>query len=486
MEHSVYMDPEVVAAAKEAGIDFPDPNDPSFENRIIELTEQESPWARKLQGGVIYKRMGDPRELRRTEAAKKERQRTWRNRIIMKEDPEKEDHYIHRGKIFWIGVALLLPVIAALFLFPFLSLGSEPEVETASSVVSPVDIDAATPDKEPDIMTQVREFGVSLDETLSKDSDLVGVNLAGEIQDTDTSAAETPTDEEPGMAVSDTEGELEPMPATSAIIAKREGEATSGIIAQRLSSPTPNINASLSTPRESKPTVYAQAILTSSVVSSNERELAGGVLTPSESESVEAAEGEVLSATPQQPSTEIEPTPQPIAPATDSQLPFGSGDELDGALEVGVLTAEDSTVPTLVRTDVGVWQGNATLNAVGRIEIELSEVTIDGVTHPVEAKVFDEDGFLGVEAIVREETPALAADLITAGLRGVSDYVTDLADSATITSNNDQVVVENQVVPLEWALAGSLSELFSPGETKRAVVRVAEIGKGERVNVRVF
>ena len=133
-----------------------------------------------------------------------------------------------------------------------------------------------------------------------------------------------------------------------------------------------------------------------------------------------------------------------------------------------------------------MWQGSASLNSVGRVEITLSQVTAEGQQLSVNALVVGEDGYPGVDATIREATPALAADLVAAGLRGVSDYVGELADAGTVVDDGERVVVNNQAVPLEWALAGSLAELFSPPTAQRAVVRVAEVPAGTQVSVRVF
>ena len=489
MKQTVYIDPEIAELAEAEGITYPDPNSDEFEDRIIELINEESPWARQLQDAVIIRGVGDPRELKRSETIKQTRLRKWSNRLFKKQDPDTGEHFWHRDKLFFLGVAAVAPFIVGFLGLTALSTRSPQPTEAASPApslsASAQEIDAdVNKSADPDIMEQVRGFGVTLDETLSKDSDLVGVSLTGELETEEpTEAAISGLEPAPAEDLTYSGSGYEAVPAASAVISQRERKATPGVVLQRLKTPTENLDdrKPLSSAivavsrREPTSTAYNKAAVGSGLVSSSKREVAETSL-----------ESEVLNQTVEQPTRELpEQTPEVATPAL-AQSPVRSGDELDGALEVGVLTAEGSTVPTLVRTDEGMWQGSATLNAVGRIEVSLSEVTVDGVTYPVDAKVFGEDGFLGVDATIREETPALAADLITAGLRGVSDYVTDLADSATVISNNDQVIVNDQAVPLEWALAGSLADLFSPAESKRAVVRVAEITRGKKVSVRVF
>lgn len=516
-----YIDPEVARAASEAGIDYPDPNSEEFEQRIIELTEEGSPWADRLINGVIYKGMGDARENIRVQNARHNRWQAIKHRLGSKVDPDTGEHTPHKGKRFAIIMALALPLIAALIVLPRLLGDSEPAVQAQEVTVDSTDA-LGTPDTSTSvvpesastpagsgILDQVRDFGVALDQRLSRDSDLVGVTADGEVVSEEATADAQPggaAAEEPGDAYAGDEEYVETLPVLTGVVGQRPSAATPAVVSQRVAplpqttAQRPALKSSVVSVSASRPMPAATganstngaspaAGLSSGVVSTRQ----DAVGAPTVQTEPEPAPSEPQNATAQQEPVPSEPSTQEAetaAPSSDStprvELPFRSGDELDGVLELGIIATEGSVVPVVVRTSEGLWQGDASLNAVGRVEIAFSAAIVEGESRPVSAQAVGPDSYLGVEADIRQETPALAADLVTAGLRGVTDYVSELADARSVVDTGDQVIVNDQVVPLEWALAGSLAELFTPPGTESATVRVAEVAKGTSLLVRVF
>jgi hypothetical protein len=166
---------------------------------------------------------------------------------------------------------------------------------------------------------------------------------------------------------------------------------------------------------------------------------------------------------------------------------YGVGDMLNGSLVFGVLTTGEDELPVLVMDENNVmWRGTAKLNALARVEVSLTHYIQNGAETPKTATVLDTDSYPGIKATMREAAPTLAADMIQASLKGVTDYVRDLASNRTTTLLQDQVIVQDQVVPLEWAIAGSLTELFAPPKPAQALVRIGEVPVGTQVKIMVL
>lgn len=166
---------------------------------------------------------------------------------------------------------------------------------------------------------------------------------------------------------------------------------------------------------------------------------------------------------------------------------YSVGDMLGGSLVFGVLTTGEDELPVLVMDENNVmWRGTAKLNALSRVEVNLTHYIQNGTETQVSATVLDVDSYPGIKATMREAAPTLAADMIQASLKGVTDYVRDLSANRTTTFLQDQVVVQDTVVPLEWAIAGSLTDLFTPKQPAQALVRVGEVPVGTQVKIMIL
>jgi hypothetical protein len=180
------------------------------------------------------------------------------------------------------------------------------------------------------------------------------------------------------------------------------------------------------------------------------------------------------------------PTPVP-ATAGPPAAPYPLGTRLKGRLGVGVLIAEGTPGAVAVDAEDGsTWVGEVTLDETRRLKGRLNRVIKDGREYATSATLLDAEGTLGVAANVREEAPSIAADLIRGSLRGVSDYVSAAAQAKSVTVlPGGGVAQSSQTPPLELFMAGSLANLFSLQQDKKAVVRVAQAEKGTEVVILV-
>jgi hypothetical protein len=183
--------------------------------------------------------------------------------------------------------------------------------------------------------------------------------------------------------------------------------------------------------------------------------------------------------------------PAPTAAATSTAAPpaapYPLGTRLKGRLGVGVLIAEGSPGAVAVDAEDGsTWVGEVTLDETRRLKGRLNRVIKDGREYATSATLLDAEGTLGVAANVREEAPSIAADLIRGSLRGVSDYVSAASQAKSVTVlPGGGVAQSSQTPPLELFMAGSLANLFSLQQDKKAVVRVAQVEKGTEVLILV-
>lgn len=492
-----YLEPEVKRQAEEAlDTKIPNPDDEAFETLVIDLINDEDPgraaWAGKLQGAVIYP--GDATDLLRRQNARDSWWRTLTNGLYRRYDEDTGEWEFSKqkasfgamtfGGLFAIGFALLT-LVGVNSAEDGVVESNEPVqigAVAASARVTPVAPERAEPAPGEAIMRDVRSFSSDLDA-------LLGGETGGSTQATaDSTEQAAPAPAPESAAAPAPSGEASP--ATSSLVAARGRPALTSSVVSRAA------------PRAGLTSSKARGLSSSIVARRSRSESAGSVSRPAQAPRTSVLSNRTQSTTVDGPSQSFVQAPpsatggasaeQPSAPSyegpellADQPATLTPGQLLDGVLEDGILTTPGSTLPVLVRTDEGVWRGTSSLNDVGRVEINLSEIAHGGDVTPMNAIVIGEDGYPGVAAELREETPAIAADLIGAGLRGVNRYVSELAESRTTTLDSDQVIVNEQPVPLEWAIGGSVAELFSPDPSERSLVRVAQLPAGTRVKVRV-
>ncbi|HEX7021326.1 MAG TPA: hypothetical protein VF171_00615, partial [Trueperaceae bacterium] len=109
-----------------------------------------------------------------------------------------------------------------------------------------------------------------------------------------------------------------------------------------------------------------------------------------------------------------------------------------------------------------------------------------GGTMPVEAVALSADGTPGLSATLRDMAPAAAQDLLRAAAGGVSRYVQNLADRQRVTIVGDRSVIEQtELPPLGAFVLGNIASLFDLPADQTAVVRVAQIPPGTRLQLLV-
>lgn len=161
------------------------------------------------------------------------------------------------------------------------------------------------------------------------------------------------------------------------------------------------------------------------------------------------------------------------------------GQTIKGELIFGIMMTAGSNVPVLIIDENNaIWSGNASFNDISRVAIELDQYILNGQSYPIIATILGDDNYPGVPASLQQETPNMAAQMVQATLRGVSDYVDDLAKATSVSiSKTGQVAVEDKTLPLEFAIAGSLTDLFAPPETTRSIIEVVKVEIGKKVNI---
>ena len=357
-----YMDPNVAREAREAGLEVPDPNNADFEQKIIELSEAGSPWAGRFQSGVIYSGLGDPREAFRKETLKQARKRDLHNRLFRRKDPDTGEHVNDKNKLWFLGAAAALAVVLLFLGMTFVSTLDRATAQQNSpleSVAAPVDTDSVPLSSVPaesaaatdsGLLGQVKAFGTQLDEKLTGESDLVGVNLEGDLVDTTSSgaaAAGAAAGVETTSGAAETAAESEP--AVSALVVAQPRAASSSVLA-RVVPATPltldarkgNSSAIIVTrQKDLVPSSPRSVSLSSSVLNSREAARTGAVVASAH----EATRGDAVEASEPQ-VAEAAPAPEPqllssyqgpdlYAQAETASGSFTSGDVLDGVLEVG-------------------------------------------------------------------------------------------------------------------------------------------------------
>ena len=193
------------------------------------------------------------------------------------------------------------------------------------------------------------------------------------------------------------------------------------------------------------------------------------------------------------------PAPPPEAtqeqgetPPSEGEPPYASGTSLSGTLQFGIVVTtggEDEGAGEVIAQgeDGSVWIGTPTLETSGRMAIAFSTVITDAGSREVQAIALGADNYAGIEASVRETTPALAADLARGVARGVSEYVEELADASTVDFRGSTPIISSDGVPLGESITGSVSRLLSPKEVdQQAIVRVSTVDPGAQLTIVVI
>ena len=125
--------------------------------------------------------------------------------------------------------------------------------------------------------------------------------------------------------------------------------------------------------------------------------------------------------------------------------------------------------------------GRAELVGGNRVIMNFDQVVSDEGVFAIEAVALSEDRSTSIPALVRDETPTLAPDLVRASLGGVTQWATSLLSQTRTTVGDGGAVQETVVPPLEALIAGSLAQALQLPSSSTTVVRLAEIDPGTPV-----
>jgi hypothetical protein len=158
---------------------------------------------------------------------------------------------------------------------------------------------------------------------------------------------------------------------------------------------------------------------------------------------------------------------------------------LEGTLLTSIVTAEGASIPVIAQSELGNWIGTASLSSLGRVTIRFHQLVGAEGSIKVAASAFDTEGVPGVGAALEDQSPALAADLLRAGVSGFSTFAQSLLQAGNTSVSGGVVVKEQKVPPLEYILGGEIAKLFQLPTAHQSVVRVARVPKGSPILIAV-
>ena len=184
------------------------------------------------------------------------------------------------------------------------------------------------------------------------------------------------------------------------------------------------------------------------------------------------------------------PDPLPVAnPAVPAQkeplaqvaLPR-AGSLREGELVLGIGLVEGAGAPVVARdTQGGLWLGRASLDRARRVQVAFDRwVQQEGVT-PRAASAYS-GGLPGLPAEIRDETPALAADLLRGALAGVAQYARVAAQQTRWRSEGGGVL-ETILPDLGTVVGGAIADLFAVQPGEKALVRLAVVAQGTPLQI---
>ncbi len=494
----------------------PPPSDESFWELLEELRTTHPEIATELEENVIFDDLGDPeREAQRADARAVALRMSYR-RLFYRFDEVRQTWYLHRGKVLGWGVGLFLA-----FFIPAFYYRPEPQSAAATPVAAisggsmsggavtetsklpkspklpqPEPLVVEQPTDEPPTIPLVAQPAVPLVQPQVPAAEGPGGLLAYTKEETaNTEVQGLNAYSRNAQAGSTPQGGSDPFADSSSTV------QSGGLSAYR----KPQAEAASAEPQGLS--AYAREVQPNALrAASNPNAQSGGAnqvggadpLFRGETVAPELAEVSTGVAQAADPFAASPPAAQPSfsAPAADevlARLPvalYQTGDTIEGELVVGVVAlGSEEELPVIARgRDGSVWQGQAVLNAGGRVDITFKEAARDGSSQSLEAIALAGDGYAGVAATVKETTPALASDLARGALRGASEFVEGLGEQNSVTLSNGAAMLSRDAPPLDASVLGSVARLFTPpeGEAQQALVRLAEVPSGTEFQIMVL
>lgn len=517
--------------AKELGRPVPPPSDESFWSFVEEVRAARPELAAELEEGIIFDDLGDPeREAQRADARAVARRMFFR-RLFYRFDEVRQRWHLHRGKLMGWGVLLFL----AFFLPTFYWRPTPPVMEAASlqtdaaSMSGGAVAEAQTSEPrrppEPLVVEQPEEPDPMTRSTPLVVEDTMPLNPQPQV----------PTSEEPSSlrAYSKEAAEVESRGLNAYSRSGGAAGAPQAGSSDPFADPSSTVQtAGLSAYREPQPEAQTEP----RGLSAYSKEAAPFHLRTLDDDSARTLDDDSAERGAEQSAEATDPLPEDSSwqepqgdaggqepqyaqvsdlgmlatdpfstPSTRGEVPntgaatgteapadgelYRAGDTVDGELAVGLIALGGDAMPVIVRgRDGSVWQGQAALNASGRVDITFSSAAGERGSQSLEAIALAEDGYAGVPATIRETTPALASDLARGALRGAGEFVEGLRDQSSVTLSHGAALLSRDAPPLDASVLGSVARLFSPpeGEDQQALVRLAEVPAGTKLQIMVL
>ncbi len=180
------------------------------------------------------------------------------------------------------------------------------------------------------------------------------------------------------------------------------------------------------------------------------------------------------------------PVANPVLPEDKDALvqaaPVPAGSLLEGELVLGVVLVEGGGAPVVARdTQGGLWLGRASLDRARRVQVAFDRWVHQETVTPRSASAYSR-GLPGLPAEIRDETPALAADLLRGALAGVAQYARVAAQQTRWRSEGGGVV-ETILPDLGTVVGGAIADLFAVQPGEKALVRLAVVAQGTPLQI---
>lgn len=129
-------------------------------------------------------------------------------------------------------------------------------------------------------------------------------------------------------------------------------------------------------------------------------------------------------------------------------------------LTVGVIAVQGQDSPVIAQLEDGAMViGKASLVS-SRVQIVVTAVVKENVSSVANGSAIGADGFPGIAAELREDSPDVVGKLWQAGLQGVSSYAQSVVQGATTTVLNGATSVTSPQPNIGLSLLQSLAQTF--------------------------
>lgn len=171
-----------------------------------------------------------------------------------------------------------------------------------------------------------------------------------------------------------------------------------------------------------------------------------------------------------------------------------AGDRIPARLVTSATVLDGQSGPVVVESicpardascEPVVFFGRVTLLGGNRLVASLDQMLVGGSLEPVTGMILAPDMGTSLPAVLLDEAPALANDMLTSAISGVARYVDALASQTRVTVVDGAVLQESVVPPVSNFVAGNVAGLFNTRQARLSFVRVAEVPAGTEVVVLV-